>query len=280
VLLVLLFPAMDVITDLIYLSISKFYNTALFVLCVLFFMHPAPMFFHKLYRYKAYPYALRYIWWLGYSTTSAQYAEATETSSFLVEAGRSMLSPTAASNGGEDPAGTVSDSAASRAGVNSPVSATPAVAGDHIPFPTFLGDRFSLVVSFESHDNLYVIVLELLTWVIAVFLQIVTLFAFPMFLVFWLCVGIFLQMTKTISMGTVWNVWFYVWTGHHYWDDTYGTVDTEDLNYGLLTQFCMETIPHIILQTVNNTLLGNALYLYLYFYFYLYEFFGAFVLSF
>jgi hypothetical protein len=64
-------------------------------------------------------------------------------------------------------------------------------------------------------------------------------------------------MTKAISMGTVWNLWFRVWTGYSLWNDEEGTVDTEDLNYGLLAQFCLETVPHIALQTVNNTLLGS-----------------------
>lgn len=206
VLIIMLFPALDAVTDLVYLLVSRFYNVVVFIICVLFFLHPLPMFLHKLYRYRAWPYSLRYIWWLGYSSSAAA-------------------------------AGTVQ--------------------GDHIPYPTCLGRRVALLCSFEHHDSLYAVLLEGLTWVAAVAAQALTLVLLPLFLTLWLAVGVFLQMTKTIAMGTMWNVWFQVWTGYQHWDDEYGTVDTEDLNYGLLAQFCLETVPHIILQSVNNTLLGE-----------------------
>jgi hypothetical protein len=218
-LIIMVFPALDVLTDLTYILISRFYNVTVFVFCVIFFMHPAPMFLYKLYKYRALPYSIRYIWWLGSSSTYSESAAAITTAP-----------------DGDAPA---------------------AQQGDHIPFPTILGRRFSLLISFDSHDNLYVVVLEVITWMVAIFAQAATLVLLPMFLVLWLMIGIFLQMTKTIAMGTVWNTWFYVWTGHTYWHDEYGTIDTEDLNYGLLSQFCLETIPHIILQSVNNTLLGK-----------------------
>lgn len=234
VVIIMGFPALDVLTDLSYLLVSRFYNLALFILCVLCFLHPAPMFCYKLYQYRAWPYSLRYIWWLG---SSSSY-------------GANKAAGAAAGAVGQD--GAAADAASQPA-------SQPAPTGDHIPYPTILGQRFSLIVSFEHHDNLYVVVLEAITWIVAIALQALTLVALPAFLVFWLLIGIFLQMTKTIAMGTVWNVWFFVWTGHRHWHDTYGTVDTEDLNYGLLSQFCLETVPHIILQSVNNTLLGTAL---------------------
>lgn len=217
VLIIMGFPALDVLTDLTYLLISRFYNLTIFVICVIFFMHPLPMFLYKLYKYEAWPYSIRYIWWIGASSSF--------TASSTLHGANSLAH---LSN-----------------------------QGDHIPYPTILGRRFSLIISFENHDNLYVVVLEMLTWVVAVTLQALTLVALPLFLVFWLCVGVFLQMTKTIAMSNVWNYWFYIWTGYTYWNDTPGAVDTEDLNYGLLSQFCLETIPHIILQSVNNTLLGT-----------------------
>eukprot|EP01032_Pedospumella_encystans_P017737 gene17737-20207_t len=216
-LIIMGFPALNVLTDLTYLLISRFYNLAIFIICVLFFMHPLPMFLYKLVKYQAWPYSIRYIWWIGAAT------------SFSASATR--------------------QSAANPADI--------ARQGDHIPYPTFLGRRFSLLISFENHDNLYVVVLEMFTWIVAVALQALTLVALPAFLAFWLCVGVFLQMTKTIAMSNVWNYWFYIWTGYTHWSDKPGAIDTEDLNYALLCQFCLETIPHIILQSVNNTLLGT-----------------------
>lgn len=234
VLLIMGFPAVDALTDLVYLMISRFYSLPIFILCVLFFMHPTPMFFYKLYKYRALPYSFRFIWWLGYSSSF---------SSIAVDALNPAASPEDGNNNSNN---------------NNNATASITHTGDHIPYPTILGRRFSLLVSFEQHDNLYVVVLELLTWVMAIVCQALTLVVLPAFLVLWLMVGIFLQMTKTIAMANVWNLWFYVWTGYNYWQDTPGAVDTEDLNYGLLAQFCLETIPHIVLQSINNTLLGNT----------------------
>ena len=239
--MIMVFPALDVLTDLVYLLISRFYNITVFVLCVLFFLHPAPMFCQKLYRYRALPYSIRYIWWIGASTSFAARAAIVE---------KDTTNPITGSLVGGDGSG-----GSSRGDGVGQVGGEDAL-GDHIPYPTILGRRFSLLISFEHHDNLYVVVLELLTWAVAIALQAFTFLALPAFLVFWFFVGVFLQMTKTIAMGTVWNIWFYVWTGYDLWQDTEGTVDTEDLNYGLLSQFVFETVPHIILQSVNNTLLG------------------------
>eukprot|EP01034_Spumella_vulgaris_P002239 gene2239-2914_t len=33
------------------------------------------------------------------------------------------------------------------------------------------------------------------------------------FLTLWLVLGMFLHLTKVITIGKVWNVWFRVWTG-------------------------------------------------------------------
>jgi hypothetical protein len=99
---------------------------------------------------------------------------------------------------------------------------------------------------------------ELVNWVLAIACQAAWLMILPMFLAFWLLVGIFLQMTKTIAMGTVWNVWFRVWTGYGggLWADTEGSVDSVGFKWDLLCHIGCETIPMIILQSINNTLSG------------------------
>eukprot|EP01034_Spumella_vulgaris_P027693 gene27693-34455_t len=214
VLVIMFFPALDVLTDLSYIIISRFYNPAIFAFCIIFFVHPSVMFFYKLYKYQAWPYSLRFIWWLGSSTTFR---------------------------------------------LNATTSGRESIHGDHVPFATVFGRRFQFLMSFDNHDGVVVLAWELLNWAVAIFLQAATLVFLPFLVVIWLMLGIFLQMTKTIAMGTVWNAWFYVWTGYGggLWCDTEGSVDTEDLNYGLLSQFCLETIPHIILQSINNTLLDT-----------------------
>jgi hypothetical protein len=130
------------------------------------------------------------------------------------------------------------------------------IVGDIIPYPTIFGHRFELIFSFQHHSNLWILLWECFTWFVAVFLQLLTFLVGPFFYLLWLLIGVFLQGSKTIAISSVWNMWFFVWRGDHDIDDIGGGfVDTEELNYGMLAQFLCETIPHIILQSVNNTLL-------------------------
>jgi photosystem II stability/assembly factor-like uncharacterized protein len=210
---VLLFPLLDVFTDFAYIATSKFYNLAIFIMCIVMFLHPTPLFIYKLFKFNLLlPPSMVHMWWISYS------------------------------NSANKEAGTVNDEEEAY--------------GDFIPFPTIYGRRFHLIFSFESHSNLLILFWELITWFFAIVAQFLTLAMAPAFYVLWFTVGVFLQASKTLSISSVWNAWFYVWTGDHAYDDIGGgVVDTEELNYGLLAQFLLETIPHIVLQSTNNTLL-------------------------
>ena len=136
-----------------------------------------------------------------------------------------------------------------------------------MPFPTItyprdastvVTSRFALVFAFEVHDNLFTLTFEVLVWCVAVVLQIFTLFALPAFLLLWLVVGMILQLTQTITLSSMWNGWYLLWTGTDKFSDTgTGGVDTEDLNYGILNHFLLEAVPGLALQAVNNTLMDT-----------------------
>lgn len=130
--------------------------------------------------------------------------------------------------------------------------------GDRVAYPTCGdGSRFVLLFSFEVHDSLYSLLWELITWCVAILLQLLTLVLLPLFVLVWICFGCVAQMTKTISITTIWNTWFRIYTWSYEFDDRGGGgIDTKMLNYNLLTQLLVETLPTTILQVVNNTLLG------------------------
>lgn len=75
VLIILIFPLLDVMTDLAYLLSSKFYDVSIFVLLVLCFFHNVPFFVYLLLKHRAYPTAIEHAWWLSSSTSAADLAE-------------------------------------------------------------------------------------------------------------------------------------------------------------------------------------------------------------
>jgi hypothetical protein len=236
VFLVLIFPFFDLCTDFAYLMISPFYHVSIFILCVVCFMHPVVLFVIRLYTLRALPTSLRFIWWLSYDTSA----------------------------GGEDDDHLNIDH--EKQSEKSEETDAPA-RGDFIPYPTItypcdastvVTSRFALVFAFDMHDNLFTISFEILVWCVAVTLQVLTLFALPLFLMFWLVVGFVLQLTQTITLSSMWNAWYLLWTGTDKFADTgEGGVDTEDLNYGILHHFLLEAVPGLALQAVNNTLIDS-----------------------
>ena len=214
VLIILIFPLLDIFTDLAYLLSSKFYDVSIFILLILCFLHPLPLFLYLLIKHRAFPTAIYYAWWLSSSTTAAEIAD-----------GRISIAE-----------------------------------GDHVPYPTIYGHRFSLVFVCETHHNVYALAFEMLTWCVAVLFQVFWLVLLPFALVLWLVLGIFLHMTKLLAVSRIWNFWFYCWTATRDFEDVGGgIVDTKDLNHGLVVQFFLETAPQLILQATNNTLLDSWL---------------------
>jgi hypothetical protein len=66
-----------------------------------------------------------------------------------------------------------------------------------------------------------------------------------------------LQFAKTLTLGKVWNFWITAWTGDASLADTTLFVDTAELNFCFLLAFVFEAVPHLLIQTTNNQLLGK-----------------------
>ena len=113
-----------------------------------------------------------------------------------------------------------------------------------------------------------------ISWIPPVLLQ--TLLSFTillmwlLFVIFWFCIGLVLQMTKLLSLGRLWNTWFFCWTG----DVKYSVpiirrqedvphrqlsedIDTEDFNWSTFFHTVCETFPMLIYQVFNSVLLNE-----------------------
>eukprot|EP01033_Poteriospumella_lacustris_P015315 gene15314-10951_t len=204
----LVFPTLDVFSDLAYLTTNEFYNLALFVVCFVSIAIPTISFMKSLWERGARPslyVKLRDSWWL-------------------------------------------------RAGNDQ----------DHVYYPLFPffaanGHRLPLLSSTE-HSSFASVLMEGLAWVCAIVAQVATFVvvipANVLFLGFWFVVGAFLHLSKMITIGSVWNVWFQIWTQ----SDLHATdvdVDTAELIVCLEEEFLTETIPQFIIQLTNNLLLGR-----------------------
>lgn len=204
----LLFPTLDVFSDLAYLTTNEFYNVALFAACFVSIAIPTATFVKALVERRALPrlvVPLRRSWWL-------------------------------------------------RAGNEA----------DHIYFPLFPcfadnGGRLPLLSSTE-HSTFASVLLEGVAWLVAIAAQAATfavvLPANVLALAAWFVVGAFLHLSKMITIGSVWNVWFAFWTQ----SDAHATevdVDTAELIQSLEEEFLTETIPQFVIQLTNNLLLGR-----------------------
>jgi hypothetical protein len=72
-------------------------------------------------------------------------------------------------------------------------------------------------------------------------------------LIAWLLIGVWTFQNKTIATNTVWNLWFFAWTGDNHFDRTI-EVDVGLLNESILSEFLLETLPQLCIQSVNNQL--------------------------
>eukprot|EP01034_Spumella_vulgaris_P034282 gene34282-42278_t len=130
-------------------------------------------------------------------------------------------------------------------------------------FPVFGRSGRLPLLSMRSHPNLRSLWLELFVWLLAIAAQILTVVLWftvtalnVTFLSLWLLLGMFLHLTKVITIGKVWNVWFRVWTGSTLFS-TDMDVDTEVLNECLREEFYFESMPQFVLQLANGFLLGR-----------------------
>ena len=98
---------------------------------------------------------------------------------------------------------------------------------------------------------------SLLAIVFQVLYIVALLFGLPLnilFIVLWLFVGIILETCKLINIGTVWNLWCYLWRmDDDFWDDD-TRIDTAEFNKSILLEIIFESSFQIIIQAVNNSL--------------------------
>jgi len=79
----------------------------------------------------------------------------------------------------------------------------------------------------------------------------------------WMSLGLFLYQSKVICIGPVWNYWITKWIGidhHHYPTILKGDndIDFATLNKSLLAEFMIETLPQLIIQSVNTVLTNGV----------------------
>jgi len=106
--------------------------------------------------------------------------------------------------------------------------------------------------------NLIMIIVYFTLQIASIPLYICSLLVQFMFTVFWFFIGVILLWTKVDAMGTVWTTWFHYWT----WSDDFAAefedpnvaIDTEVFNGSMFMHCFFHSIPHILLQVINNTL--------------------------
>lgn len=121
-----------------------------------------------------------------------------------------------------------------------------------------------LYISFDKHDSLFKVFYYYVLWLVLFVFQFICLLFFVLwsiihipFWIFWLHVGMLLYQTKVIAIGSVWSAWCLLWTGTRKFSRPEHEVDLLILNECLFIEFAFESLPQIIIQSINNTLLNS-----------------------
>ena len=111
-----------------------------------------------------------------------------------------------------------------------------------------------------KHDSLPKVFAYYITWLLVIGGQLISLVTFAvwicmstLFMTLWFTLGLFLFATKVMAIRRVHNWWYYVWTGcrNH---DTEIEIDISLLNEALFAEFLFESLPQMVVQSLNNTL--------------------------
>ena len=118
----------------------------------------------------------------------------------------------------------------------------------------------SLSISFDKHDSLPKVFAYYMTWVLVVVGQLATIvsyiswvFMMTGFMGLWFAIGLFLFATKVMAIRRVHNWWYHVWTGTDKHDKEV-EIDVSLLNEALFAEFIFESLPQMVVQSMNNTL--------------------------
>ena len=120
--------------------------------------------------------------------------------------------------------------------------------------------------SFEHHDSLPKVVMFILSWLILIFLQLVTLIPFYLWLFLLspyylsvLVLGIFLFQTKLIAHKTVWNMWCYLLSGRPRRYAKSVAYDTVLLNEAILCETIFQSLPLFLVKAINMMVIPRDL---------------------
>lgn len=200
--IIMLFPLMDVNSDLLYSLVEKFYSTKLFYLTILFYIIPNLTFLYRIYELRARPYFI--------------------SSYFLIFLKDFIWI---------------------------------AIEDSH---PTF--HKKTILWNYPQHDDLFKVVFYIVKWIFVIALQIISIILMIIIVIlslplqiFWLFLGIVLFQSKVIAVNSIWNEWFYIWSG----DITISEKKVNEIDFKLLHQsklleFTIESAPQLIIQTINN----------------------------
>jgi hypothetical protein len=117
----------------------------------------------------------------------------------------------------------------------------------------------------ESHSGLDECIFNIVIWIIAISCQaayipiVVFIIGFQLFvfLPIWFVLGVLLMWTKADALKNVWDVWYFVWTrSREFKSDEDVVLDTHILNGSLFIHFVFEAIPSMLIQIFNNILLN------------------------
>jgi hypothetical protein len=221
--IVLFFPTLDVLSDVLYLTTTLYYTRYLCILSVIFLMAPSVLWIHEISSKKAYPTPL--VW--PFPPTESQQHEPPSGSLLSLEKPKAtdFLVITISST-----------------------SSTPLYHGT--PMKPF----------FVNHDGIPHLLSFAAIWIGAflyqgflLFLLLSWLFLSFLFQFSWFFLGIFLHLTKLFSIGKVQSFWFYFWTGtNDFFCDR--DVDIGTLNRDMLAEFLLESLPQLLVQSINNQL--------------------------
>lgn len=213
VLVFTIFPALDIISDVLYFLQTSFYNRALLGMCLFFIIVPNAMFVRTLVQIGAvWPHII-----IPYPTWMVD-----ETFLWL---------------------------------------------GIENGLPLYKGERMSF--SLSHHDTILKLTFYWVSWVVLLLAQGISLLVLGIlwlpymgvqipFSVLWLFFGFFLSQVKLMAVGTVWTYWHRVWRrADNGKQDSKVVIDTGILNESLFAEFCLETCPQILIQSMNNYATNN-----------------------
>lgn len=211
-------PALNFFATLMYILTSKFYSQPLFHVTIISFLLPNLYFTCILYQMKAYPFLSRI--YPGYYLISPRVLWMTFQDGY----------PSIITKLTED-GKSVAESK---------------------PFRMF-----------DDHESLFKLFLYSVSVIVYFALQLFTAGLFLLFLglispvvIFWFFCGCFFYQSKLISMKGIWNMWFRVWAGTE--DHSISAdVDSSIMNESLAVEFLYLTIPQLLTQIVNNSILVN-----------------------